>query len=118
MKRPFWQRKGAAERTAAPSSSRCGDQLVCWIAESSQSAPRRRAKVHTSVTSTGVSLPATRRPVVRSVVLSTSENFIATLATPEMVSYFSKDLEETKARNDLNKVTDVKLLQGDLRSLA
>jgi predicted lipid-binding transport protein (Tim44 family) len=37
-----------------------------------------------------------------------------TLATPEMVSYFSKDLEENKARNDLNKVTDVKLLQGDL----
>jgi hypothetical protein len=32
-----------------------------------------------------------------------------TLATPEMVSYFSKDLEENKARNDVNKVTDVKL---------
>lgn len=37
-----------------------------------------------------------------------------TLATPEMVSYFSKDLEENKARNDVNKVTNVKLLQGDL----
>ena len=37
-----------------------------------------------------------------------------TLATPEMVSYFSKDLEENKARNDVNTVTDVKLLQGDL----
>jgi predicted lipid-binding transport protein (Tim44 family) len=37
-----------------------------------------------------------------------------TLATPEMVSYFSKDLEANKARNDINKVSDVKLLQGDL----
>jgi predicted lipid-binding transport protein (Tim44 family) len=37
-----------------------------------------------------------------------------TLATPEMVSYFSKDLEENKANNDVNKVTNVKLLQGDL----
>jgi predicted lipid-binding transport protein (Tim44 family) len=37
-----------------------------------------------------------------------------TLATPEMVSYFSKDLEENKARNDVNKVSDTKLLQGDL----
>jgi predicted lipid-binding transport protein (Tim44 family) len=37
-----------------------------------------------------------------------------TLATPEMVSYFSKDLEENKARNDINKVSNVKLLQGDL----
>jgi predicted lipid-binding transport protein (Tim44 family) len=37
-----------------------------------------------------------------------------TLATPEMVSYFSKDLEENKANNDVNKVSDVKLLQGDL----
>jgi predicted lipid-binding transport protein (Tim44 family) len=37
-----------------------------------------------------------------------------TLATPEMVSYFSKDLEQNKANNDVNKVTDVKLLQGDL----
>ena len=37
-----------------------------------------------------------------------------TLATPEMVSYFSKDLEQNKANNDVNKVSDVKLLQGDL----
>jgi predicted lipid-binding transport protein (Tim44 family) len=37
-----------------------------------------------------------------------------TLATPEMVSYFTKDLEELKAQNDVNKVSDVKLLQGDL----
>ena len=37
-----------------------------------------------------------------------------TLATPEMVSYFSKDLAENKTNNDVNKVTDVKLLQGDL----
>jgi predicted lipid-binding transport protein (Tim44 family) len=37
-----------------------------------------------------------------------------TLATPEMVSYFSKDMEANKASNDINKVSDVKLLQGDL----
>jgi predicted lipid-binding transport protein (Tim44 family) len=37
-----------------------------------------------------------------------------TLATPEMVSYFAKDLEQNKASNDINKVSDVKLLQGDL----
>jgi predicted lipid-binding transport protein (Tim44 family) len=37
-----------------------------------------------------------------------------TLATPEMVSYFTRDLEANKASNDLNKVSDVKLLQGDL----
>jgi predicted lipid-binding transport protein (Tim44 family) len=37
-----------------------------------------------------------------------------TLATPEMVSYFSRDIEENKARNVINKVSNVKLLQGDL----
>jgi predicted lipid-binding transport protein (Tim44 family) len=37
-----------------------------------------------------------------------------TLATPEMVSYFTKDLAENKANNDINKVSNVKLLQGDL----
>ncbi|MBB5047510.1 putative lipid-binding transport protein (Tim44 family) [Rhodopseudomonas rhenobacensis] len=37
-----------------------------------------------------------------------------TLATPEMVSYFSGDLEANKARGVENKVSDVKLLQGDL----
>ncbi|HEY2213209.1 MAG TPA: Tim44 domain-containing protein [Bradyrhizobium sp.] len=37
-----------------------------------------------------------------------------TLATPEMVSYFTKDLEANKARDAINKVSDVKLLQGDL----
>ncbi|KIZ33327.1 MULTISPECIES: Tim44 domain-containing protein [Rhodopseudomonas] len=36
------------------------------------------------------------------------------LATPEMVSYFSADLAENKKNNDINKVSDVKLLQGDL----
>ena len=37
-----------------------------------------------------------------------------TLATPEMVSYFSGDLEANKARNVVNKVSGTKLLQGDL----
>jgi predicted lipid-binding transport protein (Tim44 family) len=37
-----------------------------------------------------------------------------TLATPEMVSYFTRDLAENKARNAVNKVSGVKLLQGDL----
>jgi predicted lipid-binding transport protein (Tim44 family) len=36
------------------------------------------------------------------------------LATPEMATYFAKDLEENRKNNDLNKVSDVKLLQGDL----
>ncbi|HKS20937.1 MAG TPA: TIM44-like domain-containing protein [Bradyrhizobium sp.] len=36
------------------------------------------------------------------------------LATPEMASYFAKDLAENKARNDVNKISNVKLLQGDL----
>jgi predicted lipid-binding transport protein (Tim44 family) len=37
-----------------------------------------------------------------------------TLATPEMVSYFTQDLTANKERGAVNKVTDVKLLQGDL----
>jgi predicted lipid-binding transport protein (Tim44 family) len=37
-----------------------------------------------------------------------------TLATPEMVSYLTTDLAEHKARNEINKTSDVKLLQGDL----
>jgi predicted lipid-binding transport protein (Tim44 family) len=37
-----------------------------------------------------------------------------TLATPEMVSYFEKDLAENRARNVVNKVSSTKLLQGDL----
>jgi predicted lipid-binding transport protein (Tim44 family) len=36
------------------------------------------------------------------------------LATPEMVSYLAKDIEANKARNVINKTSDVKLLQGDL----
>src|ERR1700682_6297230 len=37
-----------------------------------------------------------------------------TLATPEMVSYFTGDLEKNKARNVINQVSSTKLLQGDL----
>ena len=36
------------------------------------------------------------------------------LATPEMVSYFARDLQENKQRNVVNKVSGTKLLQGDL----
>lgn len=37
-----------------------------------------------------------------------------TLATPEMVSYFTEDLAANNSRGRVNKVSDVKLLQGDL----
>jgi predicted lipid-binding transport protein (Tim44 family) len=37
-----------------------------------------------------------------------------TLATPEMVSYFARDIEQNKARNVINKVSGTRLLQGDL----
>jgi predicted lipid-binding transport protein (Tim44 family) len=37
-----------------------------------------------------------------------------TLATPEMVSYFTGDLQQNRARNVINKVSNLKLLQGDL----
>jgi predicted lipid-binding transport protein (Tim44 family) len=37
-----------------------------------------------------------------------------TLATPEMVSYFTRDLDANRARNVVNKVSGTKLLQGDL----
>lgn len=36
------------------------------------------------------------------------------IATPEMVSYLSQDLASNSSRGVVNKVTDVKLLQGDL----
>jgi len=39
---------------------------------------------------------------------------LRTLATPEMVSYVTGDLAEHKSRNQINVVSDVKLLQGDL----
>ena len=37
-----------------------------------------------------------------------------TLATPEMVSYFTEDLDKNRDRNVVNKVFGTKLLQGDL----
>jgi predicted lipid-binding transport protein (Tim44 family) len=37
-----------------------------------------------------------------------------TLATPDMVSYFTNDLEANRARNVVNKVSGTRLLQGDL----
>jgi predicted lipid-binding transport protein (Tim44 family) len=36
------------------------------------------------------------------------------LATPEMVTYFSEDLQQNRARNQVNRVSGTKLLQGDL----
>jgi predicted lipid-binding transport protein (Tim44 family) len=36
------------------------------------------------------------------------------LATPEMVAYFTRDLETNRAQNRINKVSGTQLLQGDL----
>jgi predicted lipid-binding transport protein (Tim44 family) len=39
---------------------------------------------------------------------------LRTLATPEMVTFFTEDMQQNRARNRVNKVSDTKLLQGDL----
>ena len=39
---------------------------------------------------------------------------IRTLATPEMVAFFTGDMQQNRSRGQVNKVTDTKLLQGDL----
>src|SRR5215471_3193448 len=41
-------------------------------------------------------------------------NALRTWATPEMVSYFSEDLAQNASRGVVNRISDVKLLQGDL----
>ena len=52
---------------------------ACWIADSSQSPPRARMKVHSSVTSLGLP-PSTVRPLARSTMLSVSAKRMATVA--------------------------------------
>jgi predicted lipid-binding transport protein (Tim44 family) len=39
---------------------------------------------------------------------------MSTMATPEMMSFFSADLERNRSRNAVNKVSGTRLLQGDL----
>src|SRR6516165_7114673 len=39
---------------------------------------------------------------------------LRTIVTPEMLSYFSEQLADNASRGLINRVTDVKLLQGDL----
>jgi predicted lipid-binding transport protein (Tim44 family) len=41
-------------------------------------------------------------------------NRLRTLASPEMVAFFAEDMQENRARNQVNKVSDTRLLQGDL----
>lgn len=41
-------------------------------------------------------------------------NALRSVATPEMISYFSEDLADNASRGVVNKIFDVKLLQGDL----
>jgi predicted lipid-binding transport protein (Tim44 family) len=43
-----------------------------------------------------------------------AEDLSALRATPEMMSYFSEQLAGNASRGLINRVTDVKLLQGDL----
>jgi|SRR6185437_7591661 predicted lipid-binding transport protein (Tim44 family) len=41
-------------------------------------------------------------------------NKLRTIATPEMAAFFAEDLQDNRSRNQINKVSDTKLLQGDL----
>jgi predicted lipid-binding transport protein (Tim44 family) len=39
---------------------------------------------------------------------------LRTLAMPEMVAFFTEDMQQNRARGQVNKVSDTRLLQGDL----
>jgi predicted lipid-binding transport protein (Tim44 family) len=39
---------------------------------------------------------------------------IRMLASPEMVAFFTEDMQQNRARGQINKVSDTRLLQGDL----
>jgi predicted lipid-binding transport protein (Tim44 family) len=39
---------------------------------------------------------------------------LRTLATPEMATFFNEDMQQNRQRGQVNKVSDTKLLQGDL----
>jgi predicted lipid-binding transport protein (Tim44 family) len=41
-------------------------------------------------------------------------NKLRTLATPEMATFFNEDMQQNRQRGQINKVSDTKLLQGDL----
>ena len=99
------QAPGAAAGPGGPLNSSCEpDPASAW----DRAARRSRSSRPTTRPSSGCS--------ARSRAAWSNEDVekLHTLATPEMVSYFTKDLEENKANNDINKVSDVKLLQGDL----
>src|SRR6202035_4904019 len=39
---------------------------------------------------------------------------LRTLATPEMATFFNEDMQQNRQRGQVNKLSDTKLLQGDL----
>jgi predicted lipid-binding transport protein (Tim44 family) len=41
-------------------------------------------------------------------------NRLRTLASPEMVTFFTEDMQQNRSRGQVNKVSDTRLLQGDL----
>ncbi|KAF0122188.1 MAG: hypothetical protein FD152_3628, partial [Xanthobacteraceae bacterium] len=41
-------------------------------------------------------------------------NALRAMATPEMVGYFADDMKEAASRGVMNRISDVRLLQGDL----
>ena len=88
--------------------------------------PQRRPSAPEAVSDSGLGsapleiLPADYEafePLLSEIQAAWSNEDVArlhTLASPEMVSYFTGDLEKNRARNVINKVSDTRLLQGDL----
>ena len=95
-------------RAPRPDRSRRRTSAAEWALASDRAARRSRSSPPTMKPSSACS--ATSRPRGRTRTSARCEK----LTTPEMASYFAKDLAENKARNDVNKISDVKLLQGDL----
>ncbi|ABD87088.1 Tim44 domain-containing protein [Rhodopseudomonas palustris] len=117
----WWQRRNAAAPAAASASAYAGPAAGPDVGPGAQQNYR---------TGSGFGIGATAAPLeigpadyeafekLLSEIQTTWSNgdvgHLHTLATPEMVSYFSGDLAANKARGVENKVSDVKLLQGDL----
>jgi predicted lipid-binding transport protein (Tim44 family) len=109
----WWQRRNTPAGAYATTGRSTGYSFAGLAGTSSSTASRTTAPP-TTITKSDYDLFERLLGDIQSAFSAEDLPALCGMVTPEMLSYFSEQLADNASRGLVNRVTDVKLLQGDL----
>lgn len=110
----WWQRRNAPAYAAAPGASAPGEQAHAFGNFGGGFGGGAPASEPLTIEKADYDAFERLLGDVQTAYSAEDLNALRALATPEMLSYFSEDLAQNASRGLVNRISDVRLMQGDL----